>query len=202
MSKRTKSKNIFGVGVNDAKYLTHKLIDGSQVVCKFYQTWASMITRCYSPAYLNRKPTYIGCNVCHEWLVFSVFREWMIKQDWEGKTLDKDILSDDKIYSPERCVFVSSEVNNFCTNPKKSDDSLPTGVVVMKDRDGFVSFCRNPKENKSEYLGNFQSKELAHIAWATKKLSHARYLAGNQKNKKVSDGLINKYLKIYNEANK
>jgi len=36
----------------------------------------------------------------------------MERQDWEGKHLDKDILiPGNKIYSPDRCIFVSSLIN-------------------------------------------------------------------------------------------
>ncbi len=86
---------VFGKGINDTEN------------AKDYQTWHSMLRRCYSPVFKKDKPTYEGCEVCEEWLHFSVFRKWYAannKANWE---LDKDLLiPGNKTYSPETCIFV------------------------------------------------------------------------------------------------
>lgn len=105
-------KLIYGVGVNDSDYKVNPTVKGKRVKCPFYMKWRNMIARCYSSAYHKIKPSYKGCVVCSEWLSFSNFKSWMIKQDWKGKQLDKDIVKlGNKEYSPSTCVFVSNSVN-------------------------------------------------------------------------------------------
>ena len=121
-----KKKLVCGVGINNADYVvtvyeTIGYENGKQkrrVVwrCPFYSRWNDMLARCYTTSYKQRFPTYEGCYVCKEWLIFSNFKAWMEKQDWEGKELDKDLLvSRNKVYSPETCVFVDKRVNLFLT---------------------------------------------------------------------------------------
>jgi hypothetical protein len=76
-----------------------------------YQKWASMYHRCYSQKSLKKAPTYLGCYVCIKWRWFSNFYDWMNKLDWEGKHLDKDLLGDTYEYSPDKCCFISGELN-------------------------------------------------------------------------------------------
>ena len=97
------SKLVWGVGVNDLGYRTqineYVTKDGGRRVqkpvfrCKYYEVWTSMLRRCYSKKYLERKPSYIGTNVCSEWLSATAFKKWMDQQDWSGKCLDKDIIT-------------------------------------------------------------------------------------------------------------
>lgn len=119
---------IYGVGINDSK---STYIEGKR--CKYYVTWKSMLQRCYSLKYKNKNPTYANCSVCDEWLTFSNFKAWMVKQNWEGKDLDKDILIEgNKIYSPETCFFISRRINTLLNVSKKRIGSLPLGVTFNK----------------------------------------------------------------------
>lgn len=90
-------KTIYGVGTNDANYL----VVNKGVRCPYYKKWSSMLERCFSKSLHKKHPTYIGCTVCNEWLLFSNFRSWMMKQEWVGMELDKDIISiGNKKYCP------------------------------------------------------------------------------------------------------
>lgn len=75
-----------------------------------------MLERCYSEKLLESNPSYIGTSVCSEWLYATAFKEWMEKQNWQGKSLDKDIIvPGSKLYSPDTCAFVSQATNLFVT---------------------------------------------------------------------------------------
>lgn len=88
-------KLVYGVGINDCP-------KGETKGNKIYKTWAGMLKRCYSDAYHIERPTYKDCKVCGEWLTYSNFAEWAKTQDYEGKQLDKDIITPgNKIYCPE-----------------------------------------------------------------------------------------------------
>lgn len=116
-------KLVCGVGINDADYVFQKwetiIVNGKRKQkliweCDFYRTWKSMLARCYSIKTQERQPTYKGCSVSDEWLTFSVFKNWMEKQDWEDKQLDKDLLFEgNKVYSSETCVFVTRMVSTL-----------------------------------------------------------------------------------------
>lgn len=77
-------------------------------VIKEYDTWRGVLRRCYTEGYQAREPTYRGCTVSEDWLTYSNFYNWIIKQDnyqkWKegGRewAIDKDILvKDNKVYS-------------------------------------------------------------------------------------------------------
>jgi hypothetical protein len=115
-----KNKLVLGVGIND-------LLTSSTT--KAYSTWYNMIRRCYPPQNQIRNYTYIGCTVCDEWLVFSNFKKWHDENYREGFHLDKDILiEDNKVYSPDTCVFVPQYLNSLLTDSRKARGECPVGV--------------------------------------------------------------------------
>lgn len=200
-------KLVHGVGVNDADYLVQRFEINKEGrkssgayknkliwACPFYRCWESMLGRCYSENYQNKKPTYKGCSVCQVWLIFSNFKSWMERQDWEGKQLDKDILiNGNKIYSPQNCIFVCGAINTFTTESNASRGDSPLGVSYNKCNGKFRARCRNPFTNKSDHLGYFDCPEKAHQKWLTKKLEHAYALAAIQTDSRVGEALIRRY---------
>lgn len=168
-----KGKLVYGVGIKDVDYKVQPvdLITGKQVACPYYQKWRDMLARCYSEKAQERRPTYKGCTVCTEWLTFSNFKDWMEKQNWKGRQLDKDLLnSENKSYSPDTCVFVSSTLNKFVTDHGNAKGDYMIGVSFHKPTKKFKSQCNNPLTNKKEYLGYFTSELSAHQAWKKRKL--------------------------------
>lgn len=196
-------KLVCGVGVNDADYVTQKwetaIVDGKKKqklvwFCPFYKTWQSMLNRCYSTKIQDKYPTYIGCSVADEWHTFSVFKNWMEKQDWQDKQLDKDLLFDgNKVYSPETCVFVTRTVNSFTIDSGATRGEWPIGVYWDKGANKFQSRCSNPFTKKQEYLGYFICEQEAHQAWLKRKLELAYELAETQTDPRVAEALIDRY---------
>ena len=180
---RKRNQLVHGVGINDADYLLTESInvDGKQKVvwtCPIYRIWRHMLERCYCQKYLNRKPSYLGCSVCEEWKYFMKFREWVLEQDYEGKQLDKDLLIvDNKIYSPDTCLFVHTKVNNFVTDRKNDRGVYMLGVDWDKNNNKFRARCCNPFTVKQEYLGLFTNELDAHLAWKARKHELACQLA-------------------------
>jgi hypothetical protein len=200
-------KLVFGVGVNDADYVTRKnevigYVDGKQKqkqvwICPYYRAWTSMLKRCYSAKWQEKNQTYKGCSVSNEWLTFSNFKAWMKKQDWEGKDLDKDILIEgNKVYSSDTCVFVTRMVNTFTIDSGASRGEWLIGTCWDKRAGKFRSMCNNPFTKKLEYLGLFTTEQEAHEAWAKRKLELARELASIQTNPRVAKALFDRYSKL------
>ena len=185
---------VFGVGVNDAKYVTQPTVDGKVKPCHFYRVWTNMLNRCYSEVYQEKQKSYIGCSVCDEWLVFSNFKRWMESQDWQNKQLDKDILSSgSKIYSPETCAFVDRDTNIFITDSASARGNLPIGVAFNQRTGKYQARCGNPITKKRESLGYFQCEKSAHAAWKARKHAIALDLAKMQSDHRVASALMLRY---------
>ena len=160
-------RKVHGVGTNDAEYaVSYRGSEGRLLTCPYYSKWEGMLRRCYSPlAY----PTYKGCTVIDEWLLFSNFRSWMEKQDWQGKQLDKDILViGNKIYGKATCIFVSAGINSLMLDSRKSRGKYPLGVDFSKNSGKYRARCRVGKVSKA--LGYYKSPQLAHLAYLRCKL--------------------------------
>ena len=167
-SDNTKRPLTEGVGVNDAEYAISATIDGVEVNCPYYKTWRNMLKRCYNSKYKEKYPTYKGCKVCDEWLIFSNFKKWMEKQDWKGKQLDKDIMNKgNKVYSDANCIFVTEAINNLILNNNSSRGKYKTGVSYIRSSGKYRAKCNI--KGKSEHIGCFDAEEDAYIAYKKRK---------------------------------
>ena len=184
-----KNKLVYGVGVNDADYVTGgRNPDGKRWVCPFYRAWSSMLQRAYCPKFHARRPTYIGVSVCEEWHSFMAFRAWMQAQDWEGKHLDKDILCPgNKVYSPENCFFVAPHINALLNDHAATRGAYPIGVSWSKCVKKYqAKLAINGKE---KHLGCFTDPYEAHLAWRKAKYDYVRAHAKQQTNPRLSQAL-------------
>ena len=182
-------KLLKGFGVNDADYeIKITGPDGKQHHCPFYETWKGMLRRAYDPKYHAKHPTYTDVTVCDEWRSFMAFRAWMMGQDWKGKQLDKDILvPGNKVYSPQTCAFVTSQINNLLTDRTASRGNWPIGVSWNKASNKFESYV---KENgKKRHLGCFNSPNEAHLAWREEKVRLVREAAEECDDPRIAAGL-------------
>ena len=199
---RIRNRLVRGRGINDADYNVFEniVVDGkckTRSLCPFYRTWTSILERCYSDKFHQTNPTYKGCTVCDNWLIFSNFKQWMEKQDWKGKHLDKDLLVEgNKVYSPNTCVFVDQTINSFVTDRKNDRGEYMLGVNWHKRTGKFVSQCSNPFIGKQEHLGLFTDELEAHLAWKARKHEIACILADSEycTDERVKNVLRTKYL--------
>ena len=170
---------IYGVGTNDSDYQVKEIINGKQVICKFYARWCAMLSRCYSEEYQKKYPTYKQCVVCIDWLSFSNFKKWMEKQNWKGNHLDKDLLiQGNKTYSPELCLFVSPQVNSLMVDSAKTRGDYPVGVTFHKTAKRFNAYCSVSGNQK--HLGSFDTQEEASEVYKAFKYKLIAEVATNQ----------------------
>lgn len=180
-SKRsiTQRKLIHGIGINDADYDVHPTINGKRLLCQFYRTWNGMVRRCYSEKSQDKQPSYIGCTVSRDWLLFSNFKKWMVMQDWEGKSLDKDILfQGNKVYAPDKCIFVTVAINSLLTNRTALRGNCPQGVCFHKEHNKFRARCSF--NGGSKFIGYYNTPEEAHEAYKAFKYKHIAEVANQQ----------------------
>jgi len=153
-------KPAYGIGINDADYMTEQNINGKKVRCPYYRRWRDMLKRCYSKKFHEKYPTYKNCTVCKEWLLFSAFKDWMIQQEWEGMELDKDIkIKGNKIYSPDTCLFIPHALNSLLTDSAAIRGKYPVGVCFNKQAKKFVAHLKY--NSKLKHLGYFTTQEAA-----------------------------------------
>jgi len=179
----TKKKGIvYQFGINDADYVVQN--------CLYYLRWKHMLRRCYSSQFHIKNQSYIGCTVCDEWLIFSNFKKWMMQQDWEGKELDKDLLCPgNKVYSPDKCVFIDKEVNLLFS--KKNKHGV-RGVHYSKrlKKYGVRGSTANDSEKKSRYHGYYSTLEEAKEASNQVRRDYVMSIASKQKDRRVKSAIL------------
>lgn len=195
---RAKNK-IYGVAINDADYavVKHGIVDGKTKIiwrCPFYTRWYDMIRRCYQKTFTSKSIKYSQCSVCDEWLKFSNFRQWMERQDWRDKQLDKDLVKlGNKVYCPEFCVFVDGITNTFMEDCGAARGNSLIGSSLSKQHKKYESYCRNPFTKKMERFGLHETSESAHEAWRARKHELACQLAELQADERVAKTLREAY---------
>ena len=96
----------------------------------------------------------------------------MEQQDWDGRQLDKDFLSEgNKVYSPSTCMFVPNKINSFILTCGKVRGEYPISVSADKrnKKNPYGVKCRT-EGGDIMYLGMFPTPQKAHQVWLIKKL--------------------------------
>lgn len=156
-----------------------------------------MIRRCYDPYIINENLAYKDVIVCKEWHSFQNFARWYEENyyevDGEKMHLDKDVLvRNNKIYSPNTCVFAPQRINNLFIKHKYARTQLPIGVYHYKNTNKYISKY-NDTPNNRKYLGVFQTITDAFNAYKYAKESQLKDMAYEYKNKipkKLYDAMI------------
>jgi len=187
---------VYGVGYNSGgKFM--KSVNRKR--SKSESVWKDMIRRCHSPLYQSQNETYKGCEVYEPWLDFQVFAEWFHNNHVDGYQLDKDILGNGKLYSPDTCVFIPKALNLLLVNisaSKSRNNHLPLGVTLGKNGTSFIAYCNNG-EGKTINLGSRNNKEDAFSLYKGYKESLIQRKANEYFNSGVIVGKVRDALLMY-----
>ena len=171
-------KTVFNIG-----YLGEGEIDKN-----IYSVWSSMIKRCYTQKQNIKQISYVGCEVCEEWHNFQNFAKWYeenyYKVEGQRMHLDKDILyKNNKIYSPQTCIFVPERINTLFVNCTKSRGEYPVGVTYNKDNDMFHARCRvlEGEKSKTKHIGYYNTSFEAFISYKKFKENYIKRIADEYK---------------------
>jgi len=153
---------------------------------KSQTSWRHMIQRCYDYKYQEKHYTYIGCTVIDEWHNYQNFIKWYKKNYYkigsETMCLDKDILfKNNKIYSPETCVFVPQCINNLFTKTDIDRGEFPIGVTLHKKTNKYQAGCNNKGE--LIYLGLHNTPLEAFKTYKEYKETHIKEIADEYRDK-------------------
>jgi len=188
--------SVYGVGyIGNGKYDIQKHIGA-------YNTWYSMMKRCYSLNYQKDKPSYIDCEVCEEWHNFQNFANWYelnyYELDDEKMHLDKDILvKGNRTYSPDTCIFAPESINGIFKKKDVSRGKLPIGVNRDLGRNKYRSSIA--KWGETIHLYSHDTPEEAFQTYKKEKEKYIGEVANIYKNKiprKLYDALMNYKVEI------
>jgi hypothetical protein len=172
-------KPVYGIGTNDADYLTKIERNGKRYMCPFYTKWKGMLERGYCPKLHKQQPTYADCSVAEEWHLFSTFKDWMRSQNGLGLELDKDILLiGNRIYSPETCCFVTRQINGLLNDHAAARGESPPGVCWDKKASKYRAQIRI--HGKKTFIGLFTTVEAAEQAYNAAKKAYIIACAQDQ----------------------
>lgn len=162
--------------------------DGVKRLTKSYRIYNHMMCRCNVGGHYQRnQPTYIGCTVSDQFKDYQWFADWYTSQIGyeDSSDLDKDIvLKGNKVYCPELCVLVPSQLNKFLTDTRARRGAYPQGVSAFKQTGKFQS--RISIDAHQYYIGVYNTPDEAHEAYASAKEAEARRWA-----KRLKDGEFN-----------
>ena len=145
--RRGNLKNPYSPSVFNIGYLGVGKYGGTSDLkhSKYLTLWKDMLRRCYDTNHTEKHPTYKTVVVCKEWHCYQNFAKWcednyprnIVDIKFE---LDKDLLQigvENKVYSPETCIFLPHKINLFFTNRQGSKTTGERGVSFYNNK--FVS---------------------------------------------------------------
>lgn len=190
--------SVYGRGYNSMGKLPSKKIN--PLVHEAYSKWLKILMRCYCPDFLDKNPTYSGCQVDPCWLDFKEFYTWYVRVRKPFATskwnIDKDLLSNYhvKVYSPETCELVPPWINRLVTGYRYSQKYHTTQGVEKRGSDGqYRAYC-NDINGKRVSLGTFKTEDAAFLAYKNFKDSVVRSAALRDKpllSERLFERLIN-----------
>ena len=165
-----------------------------------YDRWTSILGRAYCEKFSNRHPAYKDVTVCDEWLNFQNFAKWYYSQKFSTEKvgdrnyhLDKDLMvRGNKVYSPETCCFIPSEINNLITTNRARRGDCPIGVRYHETRKTFLA--RLSRKQGAVNLGSFDTPKEAFEAYKKAKEAHIKDVANEWKDRideRVYQALLN-----------
>lgn len=164
-SSASRRKILYGRAFNDADYIVKPMIIKDRLECPAYVTWRDMIQRCLDPVYKEKHTCYAKASVSEDWLTFMSFRDWWIDHSVAGWQLDKDMISDTKVYGPDTCIYVPQWLNTFSPDRGKT-----LGVHFDKSRGKFKAY--NVENGTMKNIGRYDSFEEAKKAFITERLQY------------------------------
>lgn len=184
--------SVYGIGIIGTKYPVS--INCKKI--KEYNIWQSMLQRCFSVSYKEKRITYQNTTCCEEWLNYENFYEWLHNQPnfdkwYKSKrwAVDKDILiKGNKIYSPDTCCLIPQNVNCLFLKREAERGKYPIGVRY-RDNKGFIAVCRNPFLNKAVEIGCYSTPKTAFQAYKTYKEDIIKQVAEVEyRNSNITEG--------------
>lgn len=155
---------VYGFGINDVDFVVRHLDS--------YKRWCHIIRRCYSNDNKKNHKYYSSVSVCEDWRKYSNFKKWFDDNYVENWDIDKDIIGDGSVYSPETAIFIPRWLNMIIVGSDRKCGGLPIGVT--KEKNKYKACVRVSGEKK--FIGRYDCPVKANRAYVAAKLKHVRSL--------------------------
>lgn len=171
--------------VVDNSRKSYVTVDGVSKMTPLYSTWFDMYQRCTSDRSKKVRPHYVNTVLCLEWYVFDNFADWaesqfgygLIGMDGHLYQLDKDLLGDGDLYSPDTCCFLPKEINAFLKRSKSVRNTTGFTGVSLLPNGKYRACVRDPRVGGNRHLGCFLQPEDAYNSYLLAKAEIGVYLA-------------------------
>lgn len=158
---RKKPRNINST--NDADYNVSITVDDGKIHCPIYRVWKGIVNRT-TPIFQKADPRYTGVTLDSRWISFMAFRAWFILRYKDGYKVDKDLISDSRVYGPDTCALVPNWLNSFFgLTGSNLKGQKKAGVWLVGHK--FGAYC----SSSEVWLGLHSTQRKAHFAWRKEK---------------------------------
>lgn len=192
---------VCGIGINDSDHSValHAVVNGKSKQiwsCPYYCIWRGILVRS-KESFWSKNPTYLGCTVHDDWLMFSNFENWLKKQpnhaEWligkKNWAVDKDFLyPGNKVYSPDACCLLPRYVNNALLDSARIRGEYPIGVSYHKQHKKLYSCIK--LENRQHFLGLYDEAGDARVAWQKAKIEALENILKKYRNENNFDNRV------------
>ena len=175
-SKIVENIGYMGIGKYSSRVNKQKTIQ--------YKTWTNIIKRCNRIDRSDKNKSYYDCKISLEWHNFQNFAKWFDDNYYtvkdEKMNLDKDLLiKGNRIYSPNKCIFLPEKINTLLINNKSNRGKYPLGVSYSRSKNLYTS--RFNRLGKYIDLGNYKTPEKAFEVYKKHKEIHIKEMAESYK---------------------
>jgi hypothetical protein len=126
--------------------------------------------------------------ISEDFLTFSNFKKFMDKNDWQNKTLTRELHSiDNTYYSTDTCHFVCDDVLALVKRKSFASDYVGLFYDARQDKFRATIFFRG----KRIYCGTYKKADDARKAYFLKKSELLTLVAEKEKNQRNKKALFN-----------
>jgi hypothetical protein len=127
-----------------------------------YKLWNHMINNSYNDKNRSKRTPDKDWQVCEEWQNYQTFAKWYDENYIKGFSIDKNIIKKgNKIYCPDYCTFVPTEIGNLFNKAESTRGDCPIGVYYEKSRNKYRAYVNI--DSKPVKLGRYNTPEEAFL---------------------------------------
>lgn len=167
--KTPECKSVYDIGYVGVGNYTCRNNSGKVTI--EYSTWANMIRRCYTNYAGNKSAnSYTSCTVDESWHNFQTFAEWFTSkskaylQRGLVPKLDKDLLSNSKVYSENNCVLLPNIINCSLSSSRMTS-KFQHGITLQRG----IFYATIMYKGRNLHLGTFLTEQEAIHTYNRKK---------------------------------
>ena len=123
---------------------------------KLYNSWRGMKQRCYDKSQLKTNKHYYGIKVCEEWMRYTPFKEWALKNGYkEGLTIER--INPKGNYEPNNCEWITKGENSRRRNLSYDYSKRKITSRIIETIDGRYLTVREYSDKNNLVYNSFRA---------------------------------------------